>query len=76
MGDELKNDLLDGVAAFAAFTGMPRRRVIYMLQKRQLPGGKTGRRWIGSKSVVREWLERTARGVPTRQVDPVNRIGG
>ena len=56
----LAEDLLDGVAAYCEFTGWPPRRVYYMLEKGQLPGGKIGNRWIGSKRVVRQLLESLA----------------
>ncbi len=58
--DSLAEDLLDGVAAYCEFTGWPPRRVYYMLERGQLPGGKIGNRWIGSKRVVRHHLESLA----------------
>ncbi len=54
------DDLLDGVAAYSEYTGWAPRRVYYMLEKGQLPGGKIGNRWIGSKRVVRQLLESLA----------------
>ena len=56
----IADDLLDGVAAYSEFTGWHPRRVYYMLEKGQLPGGKIGNRWIGSKRVVRQLLESVA----------------
>ena len=58
--DSLAEDLLDGVTAYCEFLGWPPRRVYYMLEKGQLPGGKIGNRWIGSKRVVRHLLESVA----------------
>ncbi len=58
--NSLAEDLLDGVAAYSEFTGWPPRRVYYMLEKGQLPGGKIGNRWIGSKRVLRQHLESLA----------------
>lgn len=50
------DDLLDGVPAFARFTGFTERRCYYLLERRQLPGGKLGKKWAGSKEVVRKFL--------------------
>ena len=58
--ESLADNILDGVAAYSEFTGWPPRRVYYMLEKGQLPGGKIGNRWIGSKRVVRQRLESVA----------------
>ncbi len=58
--DSLAEDLLDGVAAYVEFLGWAPRRVYYMLERGQLPGGKIGNRWIGSKRVVRQRLESLA----------------
>ena len=55
--DSLAEDLLDGVAAYAEFLGWPTRRCYYMLERGQLPGGKSGNRWLGSKQVVRRHLK-------------------
>ena len=56
------DDLLDGVEAFAKFTGFSPRRCFYLLSLGQLPAGKIGQRWIGSKRAVREYLERITAG--------------
>ncbi len=58
--ESLADNILDGVAAYSEFTGWPPRRVYYMLEKGQLPGGKIGNRWIGSKRAVRQRLESLA----------------
>ena len=53
------DDLLDGVDDYVAFLGpkrFNRRRVYYLLETGQLPGGKMGRAWIGSKAAVRSRL--------------------
>ena len=54
--ENLVDDLLDGVAAFAAFTGFTRRRIYYLLERGMLPGSKLGRKWIGTKTAVRQRL--------------------
>lgn len=60
--DSPKADLLNGVADFAAFTGYPERKTSYLLETGQLPAGKLGRLWIGSKKKVRAHLEKIAAG--------------
>ena len=55
--DSIADDLLDGVAAYSEFIGWPTRRCYYMLERGQLPGGKIGNRWVGSKQVVRRHLK-------------------
>jgi hypothetical protein len=57
-----QDDLLDGVTDYVAFLGFNRRRVFYLLEKGLLPGGKIGRRWIGSKARVRERLAQLTAG--------------
>lgn len=52
----LASDILDGVGAYAAFTGLTERRCNHLLATKQLPGGKLGRKWIGSKVAVRDHL--------------------
>ena len=56
------DDILDGVNAFATFTGFTRRRCFYLLARGLLPGGKIGQRWVGSKATVRAHLARVANG--------------
>ncbi len=60
--DSLAEDLLDGVAAYAEFLGWPERRIYYMLERGQLPGGKSGNRWIGSKRRLRSHMESLTAG--------------
>ena len=58
----LADDLLDGVPAYAAFTGFTERRCYYLLEHGQLPGGKLGKKWAGSKDVVRQFLANLTSG--------------
>ena len=56
--DDLKDDLLDGVSAIAAFTGWPERRVYYFAEKGIIPVFKVGeRKWCGRKSTLRRHIE-------------------
>jgi hypothetical protein len=59
MGSEdLTNDILDGVPAIAAFTGLPERRVYYLAEKGALPLFKLGeRKWCGRKSILRRHFD-------------------
>lgn len=61
--NEPKDDMLNGVADYAKFTGWSERRCSYLLEKGLLPGGKVGRLWVGSKSITREHLAKIAKGV-------------
>jgi hypothetical protein len=55
---DFADDLLDGVAAIAEFTGMPVRRIYYLAEAGQLPLFKIGeRRWQGRKSTLRQHLD-------------------
>jgi hypothetical protein len=53
----LAEDLLDGAEDFANFLGWPVRRVFYLLEKGLIPARKTGNRWTGLKSRVRQHFE-------------------
>ena len=56
--DDLAADLLDGVAAIAAFTGWPERRIYYLAERGQLPLFKMGdRKWCGRKSTLKRHIE-------------------
>jgi hypothetical protein len=56
--ENLADDLLDGVAEIAAFTGLPERRVYYLAEKRLLPVFKLGdRKWQARKSTIRRHLD-------------------
>jgi hypothetical protein len=55
--EKLADDLLDGVKAIAAFTGLPERRVYYLAEKKKLPLFKIGDRWAGRKSRLRRDLD-------------------
>ena len=55
--EDLAADLLDGVAAIAAFTGLPQRRVYYLAEQGLLPLFKIGdRKWQGRKSTLRQHI--------------------
>jgi len=55
----LANDLLDGVAAIAAFTGLPQRRIYHLAEKGLLPLFKMDeRKWCGRKSTLRSYIEK------------------
>lgn len=56
------DDLLDGAGAFAVFTGFPKRRVYYLLERGLIPAGKLGSTWVGSKTAVRRALAQIATG--------------
>ena len=64
--EPLSDDLLNGVAEYADFIGWSERRCLYLLQKGELPGGKIGSLWVGSKQAVREHVSRIAIGEDMR----------
>jgi hypothetical protein len=53
MTNNLAEDLLQGVGAIAAYTGMTCRRVFYLAETNQLPIFKVGNRWCALRSVLR-----------------------
>jgi hypothetical protein len=53
---ELAADVLDGAAAIADYTGLPRARVNRWLVLGVLPARKLMGKWIGRKSELREAL--------------------
>jgi hypothetical protein len=55
--EKLADDLLDGVEAIAAFTGLPPRRVYYLAENQLLPLFKLGNRWAARKSTLRRQLD-------------------
>jgi hypothetical protein len=56
--ENLADDLLDGVAAIAAFTGWPERRVYYLAERGLLPVFKMGeRKWCARKSTLRRHID-------------------
>jgi hypothetical protein len=55
-------DLLRGIAQFAKFIDENERRTTYLLETKQIPAGKLGQYWIGSKTVVREHYAKLVRG--------------
>jgi hypothetical protein len=53
----LSDDLLDGAERIAEYTGWPRRRVFYLLEKGLIPAFKIGNRWTARKSRLRQHIE-------------------
>jgi hypothetical protein len=53
MSLDLADDLLEGVRAIGAFTGMTPRRLFYLAETRQLPIFKVGNRWCALRSALR-----------------------
>jgi hypothetical protein len=61
--EALAADLLNGVAAIAAFTGWPQRRVYYLAERGLLPVFKMGdRKWCARKSTLRTHIEKLEAG--------------
>ena len=59
--NDLKDDLMKGVARIAEFQGEPKRRTYYMLERRLLPGFKRGGIWYARKSTILADIERRER---------------
>jgi hypothetical protein len=59
MKDEaLADDLLDGIAAIAAFLGWTERRTYYAAEHRNIPVFKMGeRKWCARKSTLRRYVD-------------------
>lgn len=56
--DDLANDLLRGVGAISAFTGLPKRAVYHLAETKRLPLFKMdGRIWCGRKSTLRKHID-------------------
>jgi hypothetical protein len=60
--EPLCDDLLDGADEIARFTGWPRRRVFYLLERKLIPGFKVGNRWTARKSRLRRYFEELEAG--------------
>ena len=57
--DSLADDLLTGVEAIAAFTGLKKRSVYYLAERGKLPLFKMDeRKWCGRKSTLRSYIEK------------------
>jgi excisionase family DNA binding protein len=55
--DDLADDLLTGVEAIAAFTGLTKREVYHLAPKGKLPVFKVGdRKWCARKSTLRRHI--------------------
>lgn len=55
-------DILRGVAAIAAFIGLPPRKCYYQLERGYLPAGKAGAEWIASRATLRAHHDRLCSG--------------
>jgi hypothetical protein len=60
--ENLSEDLLDGTEQIARFTGWPRRRVFYLLERKLIPGFKVGTRWTARESRLRRYFEELEAG--------------
>jgi excisionase family DNA binding protein len=61
--EDLADDLLTGVEAIAAFTGLTKREVYHLAPKGKLPVFKVGdRKWCARKSTLKRHIERLEAG--------------
>ena len=65
--EALCDDLLDGAEEIAQFTGWPRRRVFYLLERKLIPGFKVGNRWTARKSSLRRYFQELESGEQARE---------
>ena len=63
--NSLSDDILHGAAAISDFIGSSKRKTLYKLEKGQIPAGKDGRGWVGSKRLIREHYNRITSGAAT-----------
>lgn len=57
--ENLADDLLTGVGAIAAFTGLTKREVYHLAPKGKLPVFKVGdRKWCARKSTLKAHIEK------------------
>jgi hypothetical protein len=61
----LADDLLEGVAAIATFTGFKPRRVFYLAENGKLPLFKVGNRWCGRRSTLLDYFAKLEAGETT-----------
>jgi hypothetical protein len=54
MEPKIADDLLWGVEAIAREIGQPVRQVYWVLEKGELPAGKSGRVWVASRQALRK----------------------
>ena len=64
---DIGQDLLWGCRAISDHIGQPERKTVYMLERGLLPGGKSGARWVASKSAIAEHFGRLTN--PARPAD-------
>jgi hypothetical protein len=55
--DAFANDILEGAAAIAAYTGKTIRQANYLLETGQLPAFKIGRNWHMRRSTFQQHIE-------------------
>jgi len=61
--EDLADDLLTGVEAIAAFTGLTKREVYHLAPKGKLPVFKVGdRKWCARKSTLKTHIEKLEAG--------------
>jgi hypothetical protein len=60
------DDALIGFTAIAAELGMSKRQAMYLLEKRLIPAGRLGGRYVVSKRRLREHFEALAAGGTAR----------
>ncbi|HVY14487.1 MAG TPA: hypothetical protein VHB27_04620 [Rhodopila sp.] len=53
----IADDMLNGAGEIAVYTGLPLRRVNYLLEQRMLPAFKVGKLWQMRKSTYRRSIE-------------------
>jgi len=62
-----EEDLLEGASQISEFLrqeglkGVTRRRAFYMCENGQIPAGKLGGRWVGSRRAIRAYLSKLTR---------------
>ncbi|MCK1317136.1 DNA-binding protein [Bradyrhizobium sp. 23] len=57
----MSDDLLTGAKAIGGFIGKTERQAFYMLEKKQIPGFKTGKTWNARKTSILEHFARLER---------------
>jgi excisionase family DNA binding protein len=61
MAVKLADDLLDGADEIARFTGWSKRRVFYLLERKQIPAFKVGNKWCARGSTLTEYIAKLER---------------
>ena len=55
--DKISDDLLRGAAEIADYTGLPRRRVYRLTERKQMPVFRLGSELCARKSTLLRWLD-------------------